>query len=304
MISIYKIPSPSMNNTLFNNDVIVVNKLNYGPILPQNPFEIPLLNIILYFNDTAKKRIDQHWWNYKRLSGTTNIQKGDVFVFTMFKDPMTIVKRCIGISGDTLVIKQGNVFINGENFSPSSSILNKYIIKVKNREVFYRKIDSLNLNIKIDYHTNNELIATLSNKDKSSIEKLNITESIVRVIDHFNATSKVYPYSKYHNWHYDEYGPYVIPKKGMKIKLDDLNYSLYHELIKEHEGIDIKQANHQYYTFKHNYYFMMGDNRKNSMDSRIWGVVPEENIIGKAVYILFSNYQDQFQWNRFFKKIN
>ena len=97
LFDIYKIPSSSMNNTLYTNDVIVVNKLKYGPKLPRSPFDIPWVNIAFYFNDKARTSMGTPWWGYKRLSGTTAIKNGDVIVFTMFKANMVIVKRCMGI---------------------------------------------------------------------------------------------------------------------------------------------------------------------------------------------------------------
>ena len=88
---------------------------------------------------------------------------------------------------------------------------------------------------------------------------------------------------------------------------------MYHKAINEHEGVVIKNTGGNYtinekevrtYTFEQDYYFMMGDNRIGSMDSRVWGLVPEERIIGKVQCVLWSNYQDEFQWNRLFKSIN
>jgi signal peptidase I len=104
----------------------------------------------------------------------------------------------------------------------------------------------------------------------------------------------------------------VIPAKGMTIQLNEENYILYREVINHFEKTSIAEHDGEIlingkvtasYTFKNNYYFMLGDNRHNSRDSRYWGFVPEKNIIGKASMIIFSNGDDGFRWKRFFKMI-
>ncbi|MDY7396725.1 signal peptidase I [Aureibaculum sp. 2210JD6-5] len=309
---IYKIPSSSMNNTLYTNDVIMVNKLELGPKLPRSPFDIPWINIAFYFNDAAKERINENWWPYKRLSGRTTIKNGDVVVFTMFKKNMVIVKRCMGIAGDTLKIDKGNVYINNKHFSPSNLILNNYEFNVKDKKTLYRKLDSIGFDISMKRTRTGHFMATLSTQVKDKLKALYLVKDLKKITDSLVETSTVYPNSKYNQWNLDDYGPYIIPKKGLKIELNPMNFELYNKVIDTHEGIRIKDIEGAYfinekraktYTFKQDYFFMMGDNRKGSIDSRVWGLVPEKRIIGKVQYILFSNYQDKFQWNRLFKYV-
>ncbi len=312
MFDVYKIPSASMNNTLFADDVIMVNKLKYGPKLPRSPFEIPWLNIAFYFNNSAKERMHENWWDYRRLSGTTAIKNGDVVVFTMFKKNVVIVKRCMGVAGDTITIKQGDIYINNKFFNPSNQILNRYEFRVNDKKGFYRKLDSLNLNIMFNRTQTNHFKAILSNQDKNILKKLHLVEGLTRVTDTLTSTSTAYPKSKYNEWNFDNYGPCIVPEKGMKIGLNPKNYELYNKTIKTHEDVKINDIDGSYfindkevfsYTFKQDYYFMMGDNRKASLDSRAWGVVPEERIIGKVQCILWSNYQNDFQWSRLLKAV-
>lgn len=313
VFDIYKIPSSSMENTLFPNDVIVVNKLKYGPKLPRYPFEIPWVDIAFYFNKKARGSMNTNWWPYKRLSGTSKIKNGDVFVFTMFKKNMVIVKRCMGIAGDTLRIKKGNVYINNKIFNPSNLVLNNYEFKVNDKKTLYHKLDSLGLDIAINRSRTNVFRVTLSFNEKKALEKLSIVKELIRITDTLTTKSTAYPKSEYNKWSWDDYGPYVIPKKNMVIYMTPGNYALYSKVINEHEGREIKKSEGFYYlnnekitsyTFKQDYYFMMGDNRKGSYDSRRWGFVPENRIIGKVQCVLFSNYQDEFRWDRLFKSVN
>ncbi|WP_081997733.1 signal peptidase I [Wocania ichthyoenteri] len=312
LFDIYKVPSSSMNNTLYTNDVIIVNKLKYGPKLPRSPFEIPWVNIALYFNKKVRARMNVNLWEYKRLSGTSNLRNGDVVVFTMFKKNMTIVKRCMGIAGDTIIIKEGDVYVNNKYFSPSSLILNNYEFKINNKKVFFRKLDSLDLDIVISRAQTDFYRATMSIEEKDTLEKMDMIKGLTIITDSITSTSTAYPNSNYNQWNFDYYGPYIIPKKGMMIPLNQKNYALYNKVINDYDGVTIKSIDGSYfindievtsYTFNQDYYFMMGDNRKGSMDSRYWGLVPEERIIGKVQCVLWSSYQDELQWKRLLKKV-
>ncbi|GHT14395.1 signal peptidase I [Bacteroidia bacterium] len=252
-----------MEDTLLSGDKIIVNKLVYGPRMPASPYEIPWINLIWYLKADDSTNIDSLYWNYHRLKGFSKIKQDDVIVFNA---PFTnnrnnfLIKRCVALPGDTLIIKDGLVNINGQSQPPP----------------------------------------TMS---KHSFRK-NVSDN--------NEENWVYPKNSAFQWTLDNYGPLVIPKKGMAIPLDRYHYSLYERTIKETEHQEIEQKGAQYfikdslvtrYTFQHNYLFVMGDNRHNTSDSRDWGFVPEENIVGKASLILFSNNHGKFRWNRLLKKI-
>lgn len=115
---IYRIPSISMENTLFPGDIILVDKLKYGARLPRSPFEIPWVNLVFYFNDNSKKRINENWWSYKRLKGVEKVKQGDVFVFNSVSNKNDIlVKRCVAVAGDTLNIKNAKIYTNNKLYS-------------------------------------------------------------------------------------------------------------------------------------------------------------------------------------------
>jgi signal peptidase I len=136
--------------------------------------------------------------------------------------------------------------------------------------------------------------------------------SAVNDMDPRTTSGDVYPYdTTYFKWTKDNYGPIWIPAKGGSIPLTDSTYSLYERVIRVYEKNDLYRSNGQIilngkpaasYTFKMNYYWMMGDNRHGSQDSRFWGFVPEDRIVGKAWLIWFS-WENGPRWNRLFKKI-
>jgi len=128
----------------------------------------------------------------------------------------------------------------------------------------------------------------------------------------------IYPFSTFYKWNTDNFGPIYIPKAGATIHLDTNNLAIYqrvifayeHNTVEEKDGkVFINGKETTSYTFKMNYYFMMGDNRHNSADSRFWGFVPEDHIVGKAVFIWMSldsegSFLNKIRWNRLFKVIH
>ncbi|MFC5683646.1 signal peptidase I [Flavobacterium sp. MAHUQ-51] len=311
---IYKIPSSSMENLLYPQDVVVVNKLKYGPRLPRSPFEIPWVNIAFYFNEKAKKRIKEDWWDYKRLACTAVIRQGDVFVFnsTWSKDYI-LIKRCMGLAGDTLRIKEGAVYTNRKLFVPTITERNNYKFRIKNKEAFYKFLDSLELDYVTLRKIDNQVCeANLSKGDLDQLKKANLINTTSIQLDSFNGNNGLFCNVPNKQWTYDTMGPFVVPKKGMQILLNSETFSLYQATINGSENAKITVSDGDYYldnkkiktyTFKQNYYFMMGDHRKGTMDSRTWGFIPETNIIGKVQCVLYSNKDDEFQWNRFFKML-
>lgn len=302
-----------MENMLFTEDVILVNKLKYGPRLPRSPFDIPWVNIAFYFNKNAKKRINDNWWGYKRLSGTTTIKQGDIFVFnSTWKKEFVLVKRCLALPSDRLHIKDGKIYTNNNLFTEPNSVKNNYKFRVKNKTTLYKALDSFSNTIilKNSYSKFNE--ASLTKFQLEHLKKQDYIDSVTIQIDTF-VPKKTFVKLPDLRWTFDNMGPLVVPKKDMQIELNPKTFSLYNKAIKRSEDCEIKEVNGIYYidgikgthyTFKQDYYFMMGDNRKGTLDSRKWGFIPESNIIGKVQCVLFSNYGGEFNWNSLFKSVN
>ncbi|HEY3373041.1 MAG TPA: signal peptidase I [Prolixibacteraceae bacterium] len=316
-IEIFSIPSGSMENTLFPGDKVLVNKLNYGPALPKSPFEIPWINLIWYLSANITTNMDSAYWDYHRLSGFSSVIPGDVTVFMhplWGKRDNFFIKRCVAIPGDTIQIKNGVVFDNRKTLTIPDLVKQPCNMKINNWPVFQKLTDSLEIEaLGINARGNNQYVGfNLTSLQQKQLNKNHCVDSVSMDLVNNGPTQWVDPKDSKLAWTIDNYGPMVIPRKGMTVHLTPINYLIYQQTINRLEKAKIEEKNGIFYlnnqpattyTFKLNYYFMMGDNRHNSNDSRYWGLVPEENIVGKAVAVLFSNNDTGIQWNRLFKRI-
>lgn len=312
---IYKIPSSSMENLLYPGDVIVVNKLKYGPKLPSTPFEIPWINLAFYMNEKARSKMKETWWDYKRWDGITSIKQGDVFVFALYGTPdFFVIKRCVGLSGDTLSIRNGEIYTNNELYIAPGTVKNNCQFRIKDRKLLYKVMDSLAIygGITRDYKSGNFGYAAFSKDEFTLLKEARCIDLIKKNRDGLDASNERLLKTSSSKWTLDNMGPIIIPKKGMQIILNPDTFMLYKKVMVEHEKNTVVNKKGLFfvngkrtttYTFKQNYYFMMGDNRMNTIDSRSWGFLPESYIVGKVQCILFSNKSNEFQWNRLFKAL-
>ena len=152
---------------------------------------------------------------------------------------------------------------------------------------------------------------TMTDEAAAAVEKMQIVSSVVKY-DNQQGGSEFFPNSEGYNWTQDNFGKLWIPAKGATVELTLENLPLYRRIIEKYEGHKLEVTDNQIiidgkpsntYTFAMDYYWMMGDNRHNSADSRFWGFVPEDHIVGKASFIAFSKDENGIRWNRLFKKI-
>jgi len=307
-----------MENTLIKGDKILVNKLAYGPAMPRSPFDIPWFNLIWYLQAKASTNTDSAYWEFKRLKGYSKVKHNDVLVFLhplWGKKNNFFIKRCTGLPGDTFQIINGKVFINNSELPVMDQVKQRFRIKVNDLKTFRNQADSLGIeNIGQHSHLDNNYIhLILTKKERRKLDALSTIDSISQFSFPNDSLLWVYPKFRIFSWTIDNYGPIIIPRKGMSIGLNHQNFQIYQRTIMRLEKNKIKEQNGLFYlndqkvstyTFQHNYYFMMGDNRDDSNDSRYWGFVPDENIVGKAVKVLFSYEEEGFKFERSMKGIN
>jgi signal peptidase I len=340
----YTIPTPSMENSLLVGDFLFVSKFHYGTRTTTTPLQIPLTHQKIWFTNIPSYlewiKLPQY-----RLPGISEVKREDVVVFNVppkalnegINYPVDLktnyIKRCVGIPGDTLFILDKQVYANGKPIGNPPDMEYSYIVTAKgpinDRNLLKYGLGPEDYNV-IGRPSDGtvEYIMFLTHKLAEEIKQSPYIVSVE--LEKRNDEDGVFPYSsyadgdvdtskkKYTHWATDNFGPLWIPKKGASLEINDSTLALYGTTIKLYDhNDDVKIENGKLfvdgkevtqYTFKQNYYFMMGDNRHNSLDSRFWGFVPEDHIVGKAFFIWLSidkdaDFINKIRWNRFFKLI-
>ncbi len=355
----YQIPSSSLEKSLLTGDFLWVNKVTYGPRVPQTPLHFPLAqNTLPILN--CKSYIDHPQLEYHRLKGLRNVERMDIVVFNfpagdtvatkmpnpdyytlcqergrdvvrnnkdVFGDIIyrpvdrrdNYVKRCLGLPGETLQIRDGIVYVNGKAVPQPKNVQYFYYVETDGTFIDEELYDELGISMDDRHAQGNQYILPLTADMKKTLQSKPWVKMVERIQPNPEESLVTYPVGVDYGWTHANYGPIWIPKKGAKVDLTLQNLPLYERCIKNYECNDLEVKNGQIfingkpatsYTFKMDYYWMQGDNRDNSLDSRYWGFVPEDHIVGTPSIILISFDKDHrlfdggIRWNRIFKMPN
>ncbi|MBR6720972.1 MAG: signal peptidase I [Alistipes sp.] len=336
----FVIPTGSMESTLMAGDYILVNKTAYGPRVPMTPLSFPFVHNTMPLNPEKESFTTAWSRDYRRLKGTSEVQRGDVVVFnypegdtvvmempavsyyqllrdthfgstesvrrktiaenyTLAVRPLdkkeNYIKRCVGMPGDRLTIVDGTVYHDGvaEDAIP-------------NKQYYYTVLNRRTGSMSSPMILRDNELSMYADTSRYELRKASGV-MMETLIPHLSSGDSA-------RWTLDNFGEIWVPKAGESITLDDYNMAMYGRCIALYEGNDvvlrdgkvyINGTEASTYTFRQNYYFMMGDNRHGSLDSRFWGFVPEDHIVGKAAYVWMSVDQQtgEIRWDRMFTAI-
>ena len=344
----YTIPSSSLEKSLLIGDFLFVSKINYGARVPMTAIAAPMVHDSLPFTKKLSY-LSKPQLPYFRFPGFEKIKNNDIVVFNWPRDTLdnmyhpsniridkprdkktNYVKRCVGIPGDSLQIRDGIVFIDGKELILPERAKPQYSYEAvydgKTPIDFEYLLKDLNVTDGAGFKNNTRdtiIINALTFDGAKRLKNVPGILSVTRVI-HKSSEDGTFPDFKdgksslTNDWNSDNFGPIYIPREGKTVALNIKTLPFYKIIITEYEGntlkvigdtiyINDKKATN--YTFKQNYYWMMGDNRHNSLDARYFGYTPEDHIVGKPIFIWMSwdtngKGLSKIRWDRVFTTVN
>jgi len=311
-IEAFTIPSSSMEQTLLTGDFILVSKLHYGPRTPQTPLQIPLTHQTIG-STSLPSYLDWIQLPLYRLPGFSRVQRGDTVVFNY---PMELdrpidlrtyyIKRCVGLPGDMIRMEAAQLYVNETTQPAAAGLQYLYYLRTATTlpERFFRQYAIREHSaVQGGYvvHTTPTIAAQLATLSLlQEVRRLMLPSGMV--------DPAIYSSSEALPWNADHWGPVTVPARGMTVPINTATLAQYERVITYHEGHSDVQIDEgqlwidgqrvETYTFRQDYYFVMGDNRSNSIDSRFWSFVPYHHIVGKAVVVLLSFDPDQSFWHK------
>lgn len=296
---LFQIPTPSMEKNLLVGDYLFVSKVHYGTRTP--------MTIGIPFTQVYLPGVKLPW---TRFPGFSEVKRGDAAVFNWPDDDVDVIdrrthyiKRVVGLPGDTLSLVDKVVHIDGEPLPLMEGMQQNWWIYKTDPRVTLNASALAELGVTDCSQTENALVVqcVATTAASETIEAWPWVERVEPAIARQNPVYDAAMYPPGHGYTTDNYGPVVVPEEGVAITLTEENWPYLAPVIGRHEGHQVSHREggpfmidgeaRTEYTFSQNYYFMMGDNRDNSEDSRFWGFVPFDHVVGKAVLVYFS-------WNR------
>ncbi len=316
----FTIPTSSLEKTLLVGDFLFVSKLNYGARIPMTTIAAPMVHDTIPF-PKIKSYVSRFELPYLRFPAFQKIKHNDIVVFNWPVDTMldmrhtdkyyykpidkktNYVKRCVGLPGDSLEVRNGFVYINGkQNVLPDRAKLQfSYMIETKNGPFNSSQLaNRYNITDFPQYNQDGSVsyFPAITDEDLNTFKNHPNVKSITPLKEEKGKRDpNIFPQNPDYNWNNDFFGPLYIPQAGKTIDINLNVLPLYKRVITAYEGNKLKIQGNQIlingkiattYTFKQDYYWMMGDNRHNSQDARAWGFVPFDHVVGKPVFIWMS----------------
>ncbi len=335
----YTIPTSSLEKSLLVGDFLFVSKFHYGARTPMTVIAAPMVHDSLPFIK-AKSYLKKPQLPYFRLPGFQDIKRNEIVVFNwptdtvrFFRDRSKIhvdkpidkksnyVKRCVGIPGDSLEIKDGYIFINGKQTQLPDRAKPQYFNTVTAKDGFNpQSLMTRYGSTELGGGKNGEYYVNLTDKNAQKLRNNPYIVSVIKdITPKGNYDSTLFPHNKQYKWSRDNYGPIYIPEAGKTVELNSKSLPFYKRIIEVYENNNLTVNGDEIfingklattYTFKQNYYWMMGDNRHNSEDARYWGYVPFDHVVGKPVFIWFSwdsnakGIANKIRWERVFTTVH
>ncbi|AWG25472.1 signal peptidase I [Flavobacterium kingsejongi] len=335
----FTIPTPSLEKSLLVGDYLFVSKFHYGARTPMTEVAFPMVHDTIPVINT-KSYLNKPQIPYFRFPAFGEVQKNDIVVFNWpvdtvryFRDTQSVgirkpidkksnyVKRCVATPGDSIQGKNGVVYINGKELILPGRARPQmtYIVTTDGTQLnedFIRR--ELQITDYIGVYPNEPNSYIFQSVTQNAVDRLKNAPNIKSVtLQLANVPDPgIFPYTK--NWNVDNFGPIYVPQKGKTVALNTASLPFYKMIITEYEKNDLQVIGDEIringkvatsYTFKDDYYWMMGDNRHNSEDSRYWGFVPETHIVGKPVFIWLSLDPNakgfaKIRWDRMFTTVS
>ncbi|APG64030.1 signal peptidase I [Tenacibaculum todarodis] len=349
----YTIPTSSLEKTLWVGDYLFVSKFHYGARVPMTTVAAPMVHDTLpvigksFISDDTDKEgfLNKLSLPYMRVPGFQKIKRNDIVVFSWPVDSLAsmwgdrsgkhtykpidkrtnYVKRSVGIPGDSLEVRNGYVFINGKKTVLPDRANPQWFFEVDTEGKQFSQAFIKRYNVREGGTRDGKYILNLTDDEAAAMADNSLVKSITKELKPAGFYDKaVFPHNPQYKWSSDNFGPIYIPKKGVTVALDSKSIPFYEQIIGRYENnnlvvmndkiyINGKEANS--YTFKQDYYWLMGDNRQNSLDARNWGYVPFDHVVGKPVMIWLSwdpnisifNFSDKIKsirWDRMFTTVH